>query len=148
MNCPKDGHPLESQRYDGGVTIDTCPTCAGVWLDKGELEAVMASDEHQHTRELARTEDTYGQAIGLAKDGAAPLVACPSCDRQMERREYGMTSQILVDTCPSGCGRWLDKGELDALEVFYERLRAEDAADEARENSGFWASLAGFFKGL
>jgi len=146
MNCPKDGTLLVSQRYDGGVMIDTCPTCTGVWLDKGELEAVIASDEHHHTRELARTEDTYGHAIEAAKQGASPLVACPSCQRTMERREYGMSSQVIVDTCASGCGRWLDKGELDDLEVFYERLRDEDAAEVAAENRGFWPSLATFFK--
>lgn len=37
--CPRDGERL-TQRELHGVTIDDCPACQGVWLDKGELEAL------------------------------------------------------------------------------------------------------------
>lgn len=39
--CPRDGERL-SQRELQGVTIDDCPICHGIWLDKGELEALSA----------------------------------------------------------------------------------------------------------
>lgn len=39
FRCPRCGERL-SQRLFHGVTIDECPTCQGIWLDKGELEAV------------------------------------------------------------------------------------------------------------
>ncbi len=39
MKCPKDGYDLASSTYHG-VQIETCPRCAGMWLDAGELEAV------------------------------------------------------------------------------------------------------------
>jgi Zn-finger nucleic acid-binding protein len=39
--CPRDGAPLvEVER--SGVLIDACPTCRGVWLDRGELEKLVA----------------------------------------------------------------------------------------------------------
>ena len=38
--CPKDQAPLRSAVFHG-VTIDTCPTCNGIWLDKGELETLL-----------------------------------------------------------------------------------------------------------
>ena len=45
-NCPKDGAQLmEINR--GGVLVDVCPECKGVWLDRGELEKLIAI-----TREL------------------------------------------------------------------------------------------------
>ncbi len=37
--CPRDGERL-AQRELHGVTIDDCPECNGIWLDKGELEAL------------------------------------------------------------------------------------------------------------
>ncbi len=37
--CPRDGERL-TQRELHGVTIDDCPECNGIWLDKGELEAL------------------------------------------------------------------------------------------------------------
>jgi uncharacterized protein len=39
MKCPKDGYDLVSSTYHG-VQIETCPTCGGMWLDAGELDAV------------------------------------------------------------------------------------------------------------
>jgi hypothetical protein len=37
--CPRDGERL-TQRDLQGVSIDDCPVCHGMWLDKGELEAL------------------------------------------------------------------------------------------------------------
>jgi hypothetical protein len=40
MQCPIDGTPLViSDR--SGVEIDYCPTCRGVWLDRGELDKII-----------------------------------------------------------------------------------------------------------
>lgn len=40
MNCPVDGTPLQmTERL--GVEIDYCPTCRGVWLDRGEIEKII-----------------------------------------------------------------------------------------------------------
>ena len=42
LMCPNDNaamHTLER----GGVQFDMCPSCRGVWLDRGELEKLMAS---------------------------------------------------------------------------------------------------------
>lgn len=44
--CPRDGTPLVSREIHH-VVIDTCPTCEGTWLDKGELEILeKAHDEY------------------------------------------------------------------------------------------------------
>ena len=37
MHCPKCGHDLEERTLDE-AKIDVCTKCAGIWLDKGELE--------------------------------------------------------------------------------------------------------------
>ncbi len=39
MRCPKCGMELVEVEYRG-VKIDRCTSCAGVWLDAGELEQV------------------------------------------------------------------------------------------------------------
>lgn len=38
-HCPNDGTPMQ-QFPKGGVHIDRCPTCGGIFLDAGELEAL------------------------------------------------------------------------------------------------------------
>jgi hypothetical protein len=55
----------------------------------------------------------------------------------MARREHGLCSQVFVDVCPSCEGIWLDHGELEALEVFFEQAR-----EDARElRLSFWGNL-------
>lgn len=40
MPCPVDGTNLViSER--SGIEIDYCPTCRGVWLDRGELDKIL-----------------------------------------------------------------------------------------------------------
>ena len=40
MKCPVDGTTLViSDR--AGIEIDYCPTCRGVWLDRGELDKLI-----------------------------------------------------------------------------------------------------------
>lgn len=42
--CPRCGKTLQ-ERVEHGVTIDQCANCGGVWLDKGELDALIQADE-------------------------------------------------------------------------------------------------------
>jgi Zn-finger nucleic acid-binding protein len=40
MKCPTDGSVLVMSERSG-VEIDYCPTCRGVWLDRGELDKII-----------------------------------------------------------------------------------------------------------
>jgi uncharacterized protein len=40
MNCPVDGATLQMTDRQG-IEIDYCPTCRGVWLDRGELDKLI-----------------------------------------------------------------------------------------------------------
>jgi Zn-finger nucleic acid-binding protein len=40
MHCPKCGQKLSPEKC-GSVEIDVCPSCKGVWLDKGELGTIV-----------------------------------------------------------------------------------------------------------
>ena len=42
LMCPNDNAAMQTLER-GGVQFDMCPTCRGVWLDRGELEKLMAS---------------------------------------------------------------------------------------------------------
>jgi ssDNA-binding Zn-finger/Zn-ribbon topoisomerase 1 len=43
MRCPKCGTALDSRRMRG-VNIEHCPKCDGIWLDRGELDAIAGSE--------------------------------------------------------------------------------------------------------
>ena len=40
MLCPADQTPLTMSERQG-IEIDYCPTCRGVWLDRGELDKII-----------------------------------------------------------------------------------------------------------
>ena len=40
MKCPIDGSDLVMTDRQG-IEIDYCPTCRGVWLDRGELDKII-----------------------------------------------------------------------------------------------------------
>lgn len=53
LTSPIDGAPMRQiHRY--GVEFDVCPTTGGVWLDKGELEKLIALVKEETMEEADR----------------------------------------------------------------------------------------------
>jgi Zn-finger nucleic acid-binding protein len=46
--CPNDNTSMQNVNR-GGVEIDICPTCRGVWLDRGELEKLLEGTRQEQT---------------------------------------------------------------------------------------------------
>lgn len=42
MNCPRCESAQLLERERDTVIVDVCPSCRGVWLDKGELDKLIA----------------------------------------------------------------------------------------------------------
>lgn len=67
MKCPKCGHDLAAVHYEA-LTIDRCTSCAGVWLDPGELEQLRSM---QGSNVLSRIFDDVSAFLSFKKkDGA------------------------------------------------------------------------------
>jgi uncharacterized protein len=43
MDCPVCGERLKEIERSG-VTIDICPSCKGVWLDRGEIDKLIQAE--------------------------------------------------------------------------------------------------------
>jgi hypothetical protein len=52
--CPNDNSPMQTVDR-AGVQFDMCPTCRGVWLDRGELENLMAASAQGSAQPAAPT---------------------------------------------------------------------------------------------
>ena len=48
MQCPSDGSVLVMSERSG-IEIDYCPTCRGVWLDRGELDKIIERGAREYT---------------------------------------------------------------------------------------------------
>lgn len=60
MNCPNCKTNLHiSERQ--GVEIDFCPTCRGVWLDRGELDKIIQRNTNE-SRVAPWADEQRGEA--------------------------------------------------------------------------------------
>jgi Zn-finger nucleic acid-binding protein/uncharacterized protein YxjI len=84
------------RRVIGGMKVDGCPTCAGVWLDKGELHQLARDPALLRT--LERTFLPGPQASKPEQTGA-----CPRCERALTPFEYDAFRGVRLDQC-KGCG--------------------------------------------
>jgi hypothetical protein len=125
MKCPVDESELSQETYEDAVRAHVCPSCGGMWLARGELEQIEETVERDYSEELSRIPDVVGRAFEAARQKGRGEMACPGCGAAMEGREYAYCSQIMINKCPSCGGVWLDRGETEALEIFYERSRKE-----------------------
>lgn len=57
MNCPTCPDATLVMTERSGVEIDYCPTCRGVWLDRGELDKIIERDAPPPRREPDRSEE-------------------------------------------------------------------------------------------
>ena len=106
MRCPID-QSLMRQIGEGGVSIDWCELCDGVWLDAGELTRLAHT-----TADLPTLPD---KPTSIPSPQRASRFNCPRCQRSMEQRPYSDENPILIDRCPSCQGVWLDRGELQEI---------------------------------
>ena len=78
MNCPIDGETLMMSERQG-VEIDYCPRCRGIWLDRGELDKLLAAvdrdDDDRYGRgdRRDRDDDRYDRDRDRDRDDRPPL---------------------------------------------------------------------------
>lgn len=96
-----------------GVRVRVCGRCSGVLVGHPQLKLIVQRREVEIPRE-GGLNSTQGSE---RKNG------CPACEAAMRKRRY--RNSITVDQCPTCRSVWLDRGELEDLQ-----LLAEMAADE------------------
>lgn len=104
MICPKcKTGELSSGMGAGGIQIDRCLACGGVWLDKGELGSYI--------KDTSKFDKAMAEAL---KAAAGRGLRCPRCESELmsARLEKG---GLELESCPKCSGLWLDQGEFAAL---------------------------------
>jgi len=142
MNCPVcDGVPLKEIDYEG-VKVDHCETCDGFWLDEGEIKKINMIHEERFTpaqiaeaRELVDTKAIVGEAA------EARRIQCPKCGAECRQVS---SSGVVIDECPERHGIWLDKGEIDKLQIMAEE-RSHIFSDEERSEHAKGAERKAIF---
>lgn len=129
MKCPNDQAELEGVEV-GGVRIDRCPRCQGMWFDSNELRILRKREEGADYRWL--NVDLW-RDIGKFRARQQRNGACPKDGTPMTTVRYG-DSQISVEICSECRGIWLDKGEYEQIISYLEEeLDTSSSADYLKD---------------
>jgi Zn-finger nucleic acid-binding protein len=71
FDCPRCGVALAMSERQG-IEIDYCPQCRGVWLDRGELDKIIARSETAQTQVPPPAQPAPGSPAGGWTQPAAP----------------------------------------------------------------------------
>jgi Zn-finger nucleic acid-binding protein len=112
------------QLQKSGTAIDTCSACQGFWLDRGELERMIArrASGQPTTAELSASLDHLANTAPEVREGA--LYDCPRCQQRLGKIAFQRGDQrVVADKCPACGGLWLDSGEMGLLFALVEEDR-------------------------
>lgn len=132
MQCPRCQTVLKTATYEG-VEIETCPGCEGEWLDQGELATIVEKQERALPEEMVESMDRLTRETFAIDDSSPSQMKCPKClDSELKRFIYAATSGIALDKCPTCGGVWLDKNELEMVQVLVEEWMGKVQRDKER----------------
>ncbi|MDF2440006.1 MAG: uncharacterized protein JWN98_990 [Abditibacteriota bacterium] len=81
MQCPICHTELHmSERH--GIEIDYCPTCRGIWLDRGEMDKIIERASREMTSEIGATRAEWS-STPPAHNPAPPPPVSPQIPPQM-----------------------------------------------------------------
>jgi Zn-finger nucleic acid-binding protein len=108
--CPKCDEGLFILAFKG-VEVDFCHRCRGVWLDAGELEALVTHTGASANDPLLQFQNQQGTAPRGRKH------LCPRCDQPLREIVVETTKRepLTLDRCAGGHGLWFDADELRRL---------------------------------
>ncbi|RME22976.1 MAG: hypothetical protein D6806_12070 [Deltaproteobacteria bacterium] len=107
MRCPKCNSEMKKVTVRK-IEVDRCPSCGGIFLDKGELEAIDDAD-------IGAVFDRG--AWSRQKPEMDEVEAfCHRCRRTMMKLRAA--GDVNIDWCDQCEGVFLDRGELAALDLY------------------------------
>jgi len=128
MNCPVCDGNMIVQDF-GGVKVDVCEKCNGIWFDWMEL------------RRLDELTEGCGDALQKAldadlKDGKSRgPIECPKCGIKMKKHAYRFNNDVEIDECYACGGIFLDAGEIRLIrEGFMDQSKRKEFLNKLLNN--------------
>lgn len=125
--CPKCRTQADLIRYED-VPIYSCGGCGGHWLRESRLDVIVKR------RVIEMPEPVRQKMMDLAdaSNSTEPLW-CMTCGVEMTREQFLYWDDIQLDRCPKCGGLWLDQGELEKCQIYFEYAQDHPEEWENRE---------------
>ncbi len=92
-----------------GVLLDYCAPCHAIWLDEGELEALLSGRSRTRVELQAQEE---AEASRERSRAVSVLELCPRCQGRLF---VTYIQAVPVDQCNRCHGMYFDQGELPSI---------------------------------
>lgn len=105
MDCPKCSQQMAEHTLStlsGGVTVDRCTGCRGIWFDLGEAELLK---DKWMSDFIDDGDPNVGKQHNKIRD-----IDCPRCSKRMAKLSDPVQTHILYEACPDH-GMYFDAGE-------------------------------------
>jgi len=117
LECPICPGVRLAARSLGGLWVDECPMCLGLWAPGEVLERIV-----ERVREKRRREGTPEGSLAHRERRAdwqavVSYRRCPVCKEGMHRKNFAHRSGVIVDWCGSH-GTWLDAYEMEDIAAY------------------------------
>lgn len=134
-DCPRCRTTMQIVQLSegGGVEIDRCETCFGIFFDPGELETTLERSEASATDVDRGRLDQLIEEERKTDQDVVRYCPCPDCGHLMNRKAFGPRAGVVMDHCKEH-GVWLDGGELAQLVKWARAGGREHAAAVAKES--------------
>ena len=106
MQCPKCPNSLLVATRVRTIEVDRCKACGGMWFDNHELIPLL----HESISDLATLQGKSALRGVNQQHGR-----CPRDNTGLLRVSSALGRSVILDTCPTCQGIWLDDGEFDTL---------------------------------
>ena len=146
--CPRGCGTLRRLSL-GGVALEECGQCSGVWLTPDVFQKLCAEEERRSVFLGAELQARHTPAASVT---TVRYVPCPDCGKLMNRVNFGKRSGVVVDACAHH-GTWFDADELRRVVEFVrdgglDRARAQERMQleeerrlrEMKKNIGSWGA--------
>jgi Zn-finger nucleic acid-binding protein len=148
LNCPRCACALRPRTFET-VSLQECPSCAGLWLGSQTFEAICNQRETQAIATQGLDAHHGRKRFELSESQKVKYVPCPVCRELMNRRNFAQISGVVIDTCKMH-GIWLDNQELGQIVKFIQgggldkarQKEIDDAAHSVKLNQMRGRSLA------
>lgn len=105
MDCPKCQAEMKEHTLttlSGGVTVDRCTNCKGIWFDLGEAQQLK---DKWMSDFIDSGDPEVGQKYNEMRD-----VECPRCGKPMDQLSDPLQKHIQYEACAEH-GMYFDAGE-------------------------------------
>ena len=134
MQCPSCRDMLTEVTYEGAM-IRTCDGCGGEFIGAEQMSHVVRAREERFPVAMQASLADRKPTFGVPAAATHRTLGCPACGTVMSTINYFGDSGVFVDRCDSCGGLWLDRDELEKIQILLERW-ADEAPGQLKQIAG------------